>query len=327
MEQYLPEMKDVRAQYDLYLKENHLTKTAEEKLFDYLALISEAYKFNKTKMMTEFYMPNIAETLQKDNGNCIYGVIPHLSERMRYHEMQDKAEFSSHVIEEMYKEKEDIEIEPERFWLYKRFPEYKQHNKRIKKDKVRYALNVKPGIGLFKKLDDLCLKYNASTYKVIDKKLYDQRTDPIIIYANKDNQQEMLRDLETLIGPYRRKDEYDTIGYQNLGNGIFMADEVKKEQMTQLKYSVLTKTERDVFEHPVEDEFDQDDREYDIIKNISSNKKSCPAKYAFIAWIINHEFDYSVSNAQYQAAKMVVDAYHKTQENFLLKDHSKQGVR
>ena len=48
-EQYLPEMKNVRAKYDLYLKENNLIKTAEEKLFDYFSLISTAYHFNKEK--------------------------------------------------------------------------------------------------------------------------------------------------------------------------------------------------------------------------------------------------------------------------------------
>ena len=325
-EKYLPEMKDVLAQYNLYLQENNLNKTAEEKLFDYLALISEAYSFNRVKMMTEFSMPNIANTLQKDNIQCMYGVISPIAERMRFYQMQDKAEFSLLVKNEIYEEKANIQISSENAWTYKRFPAHNTLYKEEKNKIVRFGLNVKPNIGLFKKLDDLCLKYDAFDYKIIDERLYNHRGDPIVIYAKKETQKEMQDELEKIVRPYRRRDEYDMVGYSNLGTGVFVADEVKKEDVLQLKYDILTEKEKNVFTHPLEDEFEQDDREYDVIKNIYSNGKKCPTKCALINWLGNYEYDYSLSSAQFQAAKIVVNAY-KNLENGLSKNYIKQGMR
>ena len=111
-EQYLPEMKNVRMQYDLYLKENNLNKTAEERLFDYFSFISTAYHFNKEKKTIEFTKPNIADALQKsDNGALMYDVISSISQRMRYREMQDKAEFSSFVMNEIYEDGGKYDLE------------------------------------------------------------------------------------------------------------------------------------------------------------------------------------------------------------------------
>lgn len=326
-EQYLPEMKNVRAKYDLYLKENNLIKTAEEKLFDYFSLISTAYHFNKEKKTIEFTKPNIADALQKsDNGTLMYDVISSISQRMRYREMQDKAEFSSFVMNEIYEDKENVERDYVGEWIYKRFPAHDEHSNGEGVDLVRYALNVKPGIGLFKKLDSLCLKYNALDYKIIDKEQYNKRTDPIIIYASKNNQKEMLEELENMIRPYRRKDEYEMAGYENLGNGIYMADEVKGETMKQLKYAILEKEETEVFMHPLEDHMEQIRRESQVNRQIRQDEEH-PVKAAFFKWVKSHQYDYAVSAAQYQTAKMVVEAYNKTKENSLNRDYAKQIIR
>lgn len=326
-EQYLPEMKDVRAQYGLYLKESGLTKTVEERLFDYFSLISTAYHFNKEKKTIEFTKPNIADVLQKsDNGTLMYDVISSISQRMRYREMQDKAEFSSFVMNEIYEDKENVERDYVGEWIYKRFPAHDEHSKGEEVDLVRYALNVKPGIGLIKKLDDLCLKYNVLDYKIIDKEQYNKRTDPIIIYANKNNKKEMLEELEKIIRPYRRKDEYEMAGYENLGNGIYIADEVKGEKMKQLKYAVLNKDEAEVFMHPLEDDMEQIRCESQINRQIRQDKEH-PVKAAFFKWVKLHQYDYAVSAAQHQTAKMVVEAYNKTKENSLNRDYAKQIIR
>ena len=271
-------------------------------------------------------MPNIASTLQKDNIQCMYGVISAIAERMRFHQMQDKAEFSLLVKNEIYEEKANIQISSENAWTYKRFPAHNTLYKEEKNKIVRFGLNVKPNIGLFKKLDDLCLKYDAFDYKIIDERLYNHRGDPIIIYAKKETQKEMQDELEKVVRPYRRRDEYDMVGYSNLGTGVFVADEVKKEDVLQLKYDILTEKEKNVFTHPLEDEFEQDDREYDVIENIYSNGKKCPTKCALISWLGNYEYDYSLSSAQFQAAKIVVNAY-KNLENGLSKNYIKQGMR
>ena len=76
----------------------------------------------------------------------------------------------------------------------------------------------------------------------------------------------------------------------------------------------------------MEDEFEQDDREDDVIENIYSNGKKCPTKCALISWLGNYEYDYSLSSAQFQAAKIVVNAY-KNLENGLSKNYIKQGMR
>lgn len=325
IEQHLPEMTEVRAQYNVYLKENGLSKTAEEKLFDYLALIAKAYAFNKEKMMTEFSAPKIDDTIQNaDAGYLIYGVVTPLSERMRYYKMQDCAKFSSFVTREIFQEKDNITIDPQYAWLYKRFPAHEKLSQKDRPDIVRYALNVKPNVGLFDKLDDLCLKYDAFDYKIIDEKIYNHRTDPVIIYAQKDRQKEMFEELEKAIRPYRRKDRYDMAGYTNLENGIFVADEVKKEQMVQLKYNILTKDERDVFIHPTENKSEQSAREEAVILSaVEHNSVKC----ALMSWILDNERDYALSSAQYQATKMIVDAYNKTHENGLLKVKTDQMAK
>ncbi len=172
-------------------------------------------------------MPNIANTLQKDNIQCMYGVISAIAERMRFHQMQDKAEFSLFVKNEIYEKKANIQISSENAWTYKRFPAHNTLYKEEKNKIVRFGLNVKPNIGLFKKLDDLCLKYDAFDYKIIDERLYNHRGDPIIIYAKKETQKEMQDELEEVVRPYRRRDEYDMVGYSNLGTGVFAADSGK----------------------------------------------------------------------------------------------------
>lgn len=324
IEKYLPEMTEVRAKYDDYLKENRLPKTAEQKLSDYFKLIAASYTFNKEKMATEFSSPSINETLQNPKETTMYGVIAPISARMRYHNMQDLAEFSSFVKDEMYEEKEGITLRGGHAWTYRIFPAHENVGKGTKNEMVRFALNVKPNVGLFKKLDNLCLKHNAFEYKIANEKMYNRRVDPIIIYAQKNNQKEMLADLEKIVKPYRRADEYEMAGYQNLNNGIYTADEVTREQMQQLKYDILTKEEKDVFTHPVEDDFEQDDREAMVIQNIYNDWKNCPVKGDLVFWIGQHEYDYAVSCAQFQAAKMVIGAYKKTRENDLLKAQTRQ---
>lgn len=123
----------------------------------------------------------------------------------------------------------------------------------------------------------ICLKYNAFDYKIADEKMYNWRVDPIIIYAQKSNQKEMTEELERLIKPHRRKDEYDILGYKNLNNGIYLADEVKREQMQQLKYDILTPEEKQVFTNPVEDDWEQEQRECAVLDRIYENKE-CPLK-------------------------------------------------
>lgn len=87
----------------------------------------------------------------------------------------------------------------------------------------------------------------------------------------------MTEELERLIKPYRRKDEYDILGYKNLNNGIYLADEVKREQMQQLKYDILTPEEKQVFTNPVEDDWEQEQRECAVLDRIYENKE-CPLK-------------------------------------------------
>lgn len=322
IEEYLPEMTELRANYDAYLKENNLSKTEEQKLSDYFQLVAASYEFNKEKMMTEFHSPVIDDVLKNRKELVMYGVVAPISERMRYHKMQDLAEFSSFVKNEIYEQKDNIVLRPGYAWTYKRFSAHDDLTKGKKTDMVRYALNVKPGIGLFKKLDNLCLKYNAFDYKIADEKMYNWRVDPIIIYGQKSNQKEMSEELERLIKPYRRKDEYDMPGYENSGNGIYTADEVTREQMQQLKYDVLTPEEKDVFIHPVEDDWEQDERENMVLQHIYNDEKKCPVKQELIFWLGQHEYDYAVSSAQYQAAKLLVNAYNKTRENDLFKAHT-----
>lgn len=322
IEEYLPEMTELRANYDAYLKENNLSKTEEQKLFDYFQLVSASYEFNKEKMITEFHLPVIGDVLKKTKEMVTYGVVTPISERMRYHQMQDLAEFSSFVKNEIYEKKDRISVNPEYAWTYKRFPAHDDVTKGKKTDMVRYALNVKPGIGLFKKLDNLCLKYNAFDYKIADEKMYNWRVDPVIIYAQKSNQKEMSEELERLIKPYRRKDEYDMPGYKNSENGIYTAEEVKREQILQLKYDILTPDEKNVFTHPVEDDWEQDERENMVLQQIYNNEKEYPVKSELIFWLGQHEYDYSLSSAQYQVAKLLVNAYNKTRENDLFKAHT-----
>lgn len=317
-------MTEVRQKYNQYLQTERLSKTAEEKLSDYLVLISEAYAFDRKKLMTEFSDPLIPDALQNADSYYLYGVFAALAERMRTHKMQDTANFSALIYNEFYEKKDNIKFDHRAAWTYKIFPAQETLTEKNKKNIVRYALNVKPGIGLFKKLDNLCLKYDAFNYKVINPQIYDQRTDPIIIYANKANQEEMLKELLTLARPYQRLDDYTMLGYQKLENGVFMADEVKKEQMTQLKYDVFTKEEQDVFLHPLADEDEQDHREYNLIKKICRNEKEHPVKAVFLSWVRSHEHDAFVSNAEYQAAKAIVQAYNQTQKNVSINANTAQ---
>lgn len=104
-------------------------------------------------MMTEFLPPATEEILKNPKEIVMYGVIAPLSERMRYHKMQDLAEFSSFIKSEIYEEKDNITIDSQYAWIYKRVAAHENVLKGKKTDMVRYALNVKPGIGLFKKLD------------------------------------------------------------------------------------------------------------------------------------------------------------------------------
>ena len=324
-ERYLPEMAEVREQYEQYLKANNISNTAEKKLFDYMTLVSASYRFNADKMQSEFSAPDIAAALQTKDSP-LSGTIRPLSERMRYHDMQDKAEFSPFVINELHIVRDNIVLRKKYAWLQKRFPADTKLQKHQKTEMIRYALNVKPHLGLFRKLDDFCLKYDAFAYKVADEKMYNWRVDPVIIYAQKHNQAEMLPELAQLIKPYRRQDEYEALGYENLGNGIYSATEVKKEQIQQLKYDILTKEEREVFTHPLEDDDEQENREAWVMHNIYADK-NCPLKRELAWWLSDYEYDYAVSNAQYQAAKLIVGAYNKTRQNEFVKSNLKQGER
>ena len=87
-----------------------------------------------------------------------------------------------------------------------------------------------------------------------------------------------------------------------------------------LKYDILTPEEKQVFTNPVEDDWEQEQRECAVLDRIYENKE-CPLKGELVFWLNQHEYDYAVSSAQYHAAKTYVSAYNKTHEQDLLKTH------
>ena len=322
IEQYLPEMSRVRHEYNAYLQAKNITKSETEKLDDYLKLTVQSYKYDDSGYT--FSKPDIASSVSSSPRSYLHYFNSIISHKLRFHKMQDKTSgFSPLIKEELYKipKTEGCSREFGSYWFYKRFPDYEKVEDRKTENVVRYALNVKPNVGLFKKLDNLCLKHKAYYYKVADEKSYDTRADGIIIYAEKSQQKAMLADLAVLVAPYIRQDKYDMQGYQNLNNGIFIADEIKKEQITQLKYSILDKTERNIFEHPLADEFEQWERE----DNITDNMKTDKLKYNLYRTLHNNEFDYAFSNAQFQIYKMLTQAYNATKSTRIPHSRTKQN--
>ena len=176
-------------------------------------------------------------------------------------------------------------------------------------------------MGLFKKLDKLCLKHNAFCYKVTCKQDYDTRVDPIIIYAPEDTKKEMLNDLPQIVRPYRRKDNVEAIGYTDVDDVVFTADEVTKEKVEELICQTLDKEDADKFMRMREidnsdnygDCWDEHNMIYDDLYNSGSILKR---------GIMNHlslyvDSDFSISCGQFQASKMLADAYRtaKQQDN------------
>lgn len=326
-EQYLPEMKELREEYNRHLKEKGISKTNEWKLYDYLCLIAASYSFDKEANDYTFSKPDMDTFLESDNleksRDLMYKVRSPLCHRMRTREMEDRIErFSGLVWNELRETPEGGDRIIDGGWYVKTFPAGFTRQMRDK-DKVRYALNVKPGLGLFRKLDELCLKHQAFRYKVIDEDDYNQRMDPVIIYADKETHEEMLKKLSSLIGPYRRKDNYEMVGYQNLGNGIFTADEVKGKDIESLRFSLLTPEERSVFENPLADKFEQMDREHDVSKGIIANKANQPVKQMLFSYLGSHRYNSSMSTSLVEVAQIAVEAYKsarkldtsKTQKN------------
>ncbi|MCQ2740737.1 MAG: hypothetical protein MJ210_01280 [Alphaproteobacteria bacterium] len=315
-EQYIPELQPSIKEYNDYIRANKISKTSEERLVDFLYLISKSYLWNSDKNEYEFTKPDISRSLKEKTEasyNKLDSVVSVLAHRLRIRPMKDCIEgISSIVKDEMYNLPEGCQRDTSSSWFYKMFPAQEQMFNNVRYEMVRYGLNVKPSIGLFKKLDDLCLKYDAYEYKVINEQNYNQRQDPIIIYAKKENQSQMQKDLADVIASYRRSDEYEAFGYKNLGNGVFAADEIKCEDVATLQMQLLDAKEKEVFEHPDPDEFVQDDKEFELEKSIKAKKDFRSEIYKYLR---RHKYDRSMSNAQFQICKMLVTVYKNCKGN------------
>lgn len=309
-EKYLPEMADVRARYNTYLADNHLAKKSEEKLSDYLALVAASYEKQKFDYV---FVPKdvpsvVAKPLGKEDLSLALVV---LSRRLRQQPMMDKINgFSQHVRDELWSvpQEKDCDREFGAYWFYKTFPfnKFRGMGGEEEKNVVRYALNVKPGIGLFKKLDDICLKYDVFNYKVAIEDDYNNRQDPIIIYAGNRQQKEMQQDLLGLAKRYRRKDDYEMIGYQNWGDGLYGADEVKAQDVMALRMKLLKPDEKLVFTQPLDDEWEQMDREYDLKVKLKKEKSLRGLLFGALSSV---SYDNMLSNGEFQVYQMMVNAY------------------
>ena len=275
-EQYLPEMKEVRSKYNRYLKEKDITKNSEERLYDYFSLISLAYTWDREKQIYHFLCPEVKDVIESSVDSSFSKVNTILATKLRTMEVKDKIDgFSSFVKDELYEAPpfDGCSSDYDESWRYKKFPLSDKIGTGCEEETnmVRFALNVKPGIGLFKKLDQLGYKHNIFYYKVIKENSYNNRADPIIIYATKNSQKDIMDDLSLLIAQYRRKDDSTPLGYTTLNNGIFIAEGIKGKQVTDLICQLLDKKKADIFQNPVDDELEQYERESVLRKDIMTN--------------------------------------------------------
>ena len=315
-EKYLPEMTEVRARYNTYLADNHLVKKSEDKLSDYLALVAASYEKQKFDYV---FVPKdvpsvLAKPLSKEDLSLALVV---LSRRLRQQPMMDKINgFSQPVRDELWSVPKENGCDREfgAYWFYKTFPfnKFRGMGGEEEKNVIRYALNVKPDVGLFQKLDDICLKYDVFNYKVAAEEDYNNRQDPIIIYARDRQKKEMQQDLLQLAKRYRRKDDYEMIGYQNLGDGLYGADEVKAQDVMALRMKLLKPDERLVFTQPLDDEWEQMDREYDLKAKLRKEKSLRGLLYGALCSV---SYDNALSNGEFQVYQMTVNAYLKVESS------------
>lgn len=328
-EQYLPEMKDVRQKYNEYIRNNAIYKTNSERLYDYFILISKSYQYDKFNHVFNFKEPDIESSINttfddETIADPIYRTVATLANRSRHKKMSTHTEISSIVLDEL----KTSNVEGCQFddlaskdWYFKTFPLYeKRNNKDCEELKqiVRYALNVVPNIGLFKKLDALCMKNNVFYYKVA-KEDYNTRVDPIIIYAAKDTQEKMVANLSTELAPYRRKDDYNALGYKNINNLIHTADETKKEKVEELIFRFLGKEDTEKYIRMREiygssEIFRTYKREYFKLRNeIHHSGQIC--KRALITYMEPFvKKDYCLSLSDFQSCNMIVSAYCKAKQ-------------
>lgn len=321
IEQYIPEMIDVRKKYEEYLKTNKILKTNVEKLCDYCVLLDNSFQWNRKARKYDFNQIDIATSLDKKYEDDLYrldAIYDLLSSRLRRKQRNpdDCANFSAEAEHELYSVP-DVEgcgiNNHDSDWIMKYFPSADKMNESKSdemKQVVRYALNVNPSIGLFKKLDALCLKHKAFFYKVI-RENYDTRVDPIIIYASKNTQEEMLKDLLVAVKPYRRKDVYKALGYTNIDNVVFTADEIKKETVEKLACAPLDGDDVNKFSQIMEMKRSSDYKARDLIslrKDVfysgDAYKRSLMCRLELYLGQ-----DYRLSSGQFQAYKVLTDAY------------------
>lgn len=346
LDEYLPEAKELRAKYDRYIKNNNISKTNTEKLYDYFILVSKSYIWDRDKCIYNFKETDIASAIniafdENDSdiddmiSEPIYRTVGILASKSRHKKMQDCAQLSDVVHKELCAENTQgcTFDNSNNQWYFKTFPLAEKmsdsHSEEMK-NVVRYALNVKPNIGLFKKLDDLSSKHKAFYYKVA-RQDYNTRVDPIIIYAAKDTQKEMTKDLSAALQPYRRKDKYEALGYQNIDNLIYTADETKKEKIEEQMSKALNKEEAKKFARMREiyrssDKYNACRHEYwELVKEVYKSGDMCKRG---LMNDLNHfvNRDYCVSLSDFKAYTIIVDSYcaAKQQDNSNILLKSKQ---
>lgn len=319
LETYLPEMTEIRKGYNQFINDNKILKSEDDKLFDYFLLVRHAYQkhdFNYCFGKPDFNILLDYPKNYKTINVVLDAVNTLLAHKLRYREMNDKINgFSSVVLKELevLPNKEGYDINHQDYWTWKQFPPFDKtmEFRHLGKKFVRYALNVKPNVGIFKKLDAVCDKNGALAYKVASQNGYNYRKDPIIIYGIADDKENMLSDLSAFVPLYKRGDVYDMLGYENLNNGVYFAEEIRPENMLSLMNDIATPEEKGVYTQPLEDDFEQIEREFDFEKNL---KKQNTLRGTLLHLLYRNRYNPEISAAQFQAYKMMVALCHAKQK-------------
>jgi len=149
-EQYLPEMEKVRKKYNEYIKNNAISKTNSEKLYDYFILISKSYQYDKFNHVFNFKEPDIESSINitlEDEYivDPIYRTVAVLANRSRHKKMNTHSELSGVVFDELKTSNVEgclFDNLSSREWYFKVFPLYEKRNNQDceeLKHLVRYA--------------------------------------------------------------------------------------------------------------------------------------------------------------------------------------------
>ena len=339
MENMLPEMKELRQEYEDYLKQYKITKTNTEKLQDFFVLCTKSYEYDGKDGKFHFHKPDInryifnyADTRHVEQCALIMAMT------FRDINISDKINRFPDAVKQELRQVPDVEgckAREHGGWFWKFFPNEKEVRKNFRSvwnpdDKtiydeivpsVRYTLNVKPNVGFFKKLDKLCLKNDIYEYKTpADDRAYDSRTDPIVIYGPQSTQKQMLEDLSAMVKPYLRKDRFDILGYTEYSPGVFTAKEVNKEMMLNLMEKMID-TE-DVKKYRELSNYDKAQFLHDY-NNKHFSDKGMVLFNRLIKRIVPHKPPFSL--AEMHVHTVMAEAYRmaKQQDNQTLKTNSK----